>query len=481
MGPRLSVITAAWLAALVCWSGLCAARENPARKARRVAIWPTHHLDAPCAQLFSPGSRHAAQRRFVVRSLRAALKQSFDVKLIPAHDVRRSVTRTDRYKDKVGLGRERYHMGHEYYRDLRQPEAAESLTKAIETLDGIYYDAAEPQAFSEILFLLGITLVEEGQAAQAHQAFKRALFLSPLTTFSPGFHPRPVEQAMSVACEDLQKSLEKELPLGTQERTFTFMRKQKLDVLFYPLIVREEDASVLLLIAWDGKAKNVVLRERIVLDDEAAAAEAIDRAVSRWAACTPFENVRRRVEERHKWVFSANYQHLLFLQQPLRNPLFMMGFSFDGAHFFRRSFALLVKAQFLSSLPDAFEDLVGGFTSTRLTVGPAFSISGNSWRLFVAPSLEFHYMGSFSVTRDPNCKHYLAESPGADLCPPEAVKKFPVDFLAGVNVYMGAQFFVADEMFLGAGASISTYFAPFDRTFEMNFPVAVEAGGGVAF
>jgi hypothetical protein len=481
MGSRLSIVTVALLAALIGWNSLSIAAEIPVRRSRRVAIWPVQHLDAPCEQLFSPGSRGTTQRRFVGRYLRQALNQSFDVKVKSLHELRRGVTNTSNYKDQVVLGRERYHMGHEYYRDLRQPEAAESLIRSIEMLDSIFYDAVEPQAFSEILFLLGITLVEESRAAEAHQAFKRALFLSPMTTFSPGFHPHPVEQALSVACEDLQRSLEKELPMGTQERTFDFMRKQKLDILFYPLVVTENGSAVLRLLAWDGKAKNVVVRERIPLADEAEAAQAIGRAVSRWAACTPYENIPRQVEERNRWVFSANYQHLLFLKQPLRNPLFMMGFSFDGAHFFKRSFAILVKAQFLSSLPDEFEDLVDGFTSARLTAGPALSISGNWWRLFVSPSLEFHYMGSFSVTRDPNCKHFLNDSPGAALCLPGAVKQFPVDFLAGINTSIGAQFFVADEMFISAGASISTYFAPFDRTFEMNFPVAVEAGGGVAF
>ena len=481
MGSRLSIVTAAVCAAVVGWSNVGTAAEMPVRRARQVAIWPVQHLDAPCGQLFSPGSRSSSQLRFVDRGLRHALKQTFDVKVRSLHDLRRGVTGTSNYKDQVVLGRERYHMGHEYYRDLRQPEAAESLTRSIEMLDGIFYDAVEPQAFSEILFLLGITLVEESRAAEAHQAFKRALFLSPMTTFSPGFHPRPVEQALSVACEDLQKSLEKEVPLGTQERTFAFMRKQKLDILFYPLVVADDGAPVLRLLAWDSKAKNVVLRERIPLSDQADAALAIDRAISRWAACTTYENISRRVEERSRWVFSANYQHLLFLQQPLRNPLFMMGFSFDGAHFFKRSFAILVKAQFLSSLPDEFEDLMDGFTSARLTVGPAFSVSGNWWRVFVAPSLEFHYMGSFSVTRDPNCKHFLDDSPGATLCQPGAVKEFPVDFLAGINASIGAQFFVAEEMFVSAGASFSTYVAPFDRTFEMNFPVALEAGGGVAF
>ena len=481
MGSRLPIIVAGLLVAIFCSSALGAAAELPVRRARRVAIWPEQHLDSPCAQLFSAGARGAAPHRFVRRSLQLALQQTFDVKVRTVLELRRNVTDSSNYKDQVVLGRERYHMGHEYYRDLRQQEAAESLTRSIEMLNSIFYDAVEPQAFSEILFLLGITLVEEGRIADAHQAFKRALFLSPHTTFSPGFHPPPVEQALSVACEDVQKSLEKEVPLGTQERTFAFMRKMKVDVLFYPLIVKEGDASVLRLLAWDGKAKNVVLRESIALANEEEAGEAIDRAVSRWAACTHYENVPRRVEERHQWVFSANYQHLLFLQQPLRNPLFMMGFSFDGAHFFRRSFAIVVKAQFLSSLPDRFEDLVDGFTSARVTVGPAFGVSGDWWRLFVAPSLEFHYLGSFSVTRDPNCKHFLEDSPGADLCAPGAVKEFPVDFLAGINVYIGTQFFLSDEMFLGAGASISTYFAPFDRTFEMNFPVALEAGGGVAF
>jgi hypothetical protein len=462
-------------------SASVSAQEIPLRRAKRVAIWPVQHLDSPCDQLFSMGKRDVAQIRVVAAHLKKTLSETMDVTTISPQEIRRMVTSADSYKDKVVVGRERYHMGHEYYRDLRQSEAIDSLNRGVEVLDDISYDAVEPQAFSEVLFLLGIALVEQGQAAKAHQAFKRALFLSPLTTFSPGFHPKAVEQAMAVACEDLEQSLEKEVPLGTQERTFAFMSRHRLDALVYPLVVMDEGEKVLLLLIYDGKSMTVSMREHIRLADEARAMEAAGRLLSRWSACVPYHQVSQHVEERSKWVFAANYQHLVFLQGPLRSPLWMMGFSFDGAHFFKRFFALGVKAQFLSSLPDRFEDLVDGFTSARLMIGPAFSFSGSWWRVFLATQAEFHYMGAFKVTSNANCKHFMADYAGSSQCPAGAIKEYPVDFLAGINVTMGAQFFVAPEMFLSIGASASTYVAPFDRSFQMNFPIALEAGGGVAF
>jgi hypothetical protein len=482
MGPGLSRT----VAVLVVAAGLLAVAgavqaEVPHRRARRVAVLPTQHLDAPCSQLFAPGERDATALRHLSKALTESLDRLPDIRVLPSRELRRKVAGTSDYREKVVIGRERYHMGHEYYRDLRQPEAEESLGRSIDLLDSIYYDAVEPQAFSEILFLLGITLVEEGKAARAHQAFKRALFLSPLTTFSPGYHPRPVEQALTVACEDLQASLEKEVPFSSVDRTFRFMRSFGIDVLFYPVLIMEGEQRVLLLLGYDRKTSTLAFRHREVLGEPEKDVEAIDRAVSRWVACAPFDDVPERVEERHRYVFSANYQHLVFLQHPLRNPLFTMGFSFDGAHFFKRFFALMAKLQFMSSLPDRFGDMLDGFTSARVMLGPAFSVSGARWRLFVVPSAEFHYIGSFQTTRDPDCKHFLSDSPGYAMCDPGAIKEFPVDFLAGINVHLGAQFFLTNEMFLGFGASASTYFAPFDRSFQMNFPLAAEVGGGIAF
>ena len=158
-----------------------------------------------------------------------------------------------------------------------------------------------------------------------------------------------------------------------------------------------------------------------------------------------------------------------------------MGISLDAAYFFRPSFALIGRAQAMSSLPDRLNDMLDGFTSARVIFGPAFSVSGTWWRLFIVPGAEFHYMGSFKVSRDPDCKLFKPGSNGYAQCDEGAVKHFPVDFLAGMNVYIGSQFFVSKDLFLGAGASVSTYFAPFDRSFELNFPIAVEAGGGIAF
>jgi len=458
------------------------ADEIPQRKKKSVAILPLKRFDHPCSHLFASGQESEPFARNVHRWLEEDLSKQEDLTVVPPSQLWSRITGRSDYREKVVLGRERFMLGKEFYRDLRQADAESHLQRALELLDGIFYDVVEPEALAEIQLLLGVTLVEEGRAAQAHLAFKRSLLLAPASRFPAGYYPQPVEQALTVACEDLQQSLEREVPLGTVERTGRLLTDLKLDALFFPLLVAGDDGVELILVAYERHGRTAVIREAFPREDEEAIRERVSRVVSRFAACTPYENIPRKVEEKHRFLFAAKYENLLYLVQPVRSPLLAMGFSFEAGHFFLKSFALVGKLQVFSSLKDRFDDLLSGFTSVRLIVGPAFSVSGDWWRLYVVPGAEFHYMGSFSVSRDPDCKFFLGDSPGYQAtCPDSSVKKFPVDFVAGVNLFVGSQFFFADQLFLDLGASISTYFAPFDRSFDMNFPLTMEIGGGVVF
>ena len=181
-------------------------------------------------------------------------------------------------------------------------------------------------------------------------------------------------------------------------------------------------------------------------------------------------------------MLSAAYQHLSYLTYPTRGMLHTMGFSFEGDLFFLDSFALVGKMQLMSSMSDRFHDMLDGFTSVRLIFGPAFSVSGSWWRLYLVPGAEAHYIGPFSVTRDSDCKHFLPDSDGYKAkCEAGNINDVEARVVGGINVYMGSQFFFANKLFLGLGASISTYFVPFSQSFEMNFPVSGEIGGGIAF
>ncbi|MBM4353646.1 MAG: hypothetical protein FJ109_07575 [Deltaproteobacteria bacterium] len=458
------------------------ADEMPQRRKKLVAIFPLKRFDHPCSHLFASGHESAPFARNVHRWLEEELSRQEALVVVPPSQLWSRITGRNDYREKVVLGRERYMLGKEFYRDLRQADAEPQLLRSVELLDTIYYDVVEPEALAEIQLLLGVTLVEEGRVAQAHLAFKRSLLLAPASRFPAGYYPQPVEQALTVACEDLQQSLEREVPLGSVDRTVRFLSDLKIDVLFFPLLVSGEDGVELILVAYDSRSRSTVLREVFPREEEETTRERVSRAVSRFSACTPYENVPRKVEEKHRFLLAAKYENLLYLVQPVRSPLLAMGFSFEAGHFFMKSFALVGKLQVFSSLKDRFDDLLSGFTSARLILGPAFSISGEWWRLYVVPGAEFHYMGSFDVSRDPDCKFYLSGSPGRNqTCPPSSIMHFPVDFVVGVNVFLGSQFFFADQLFLDLGASVSTYFAPFDRSFDINFPLALELGGGVVF
>lgn len=458
-----------------------AVEKSPQRKKKRVALLPLKRLDIPCSALFEAPDVGSGNMRRLEHALRRELSQLEDVEVLSPAQLRKRISRSSSYRDKVLVGRERYLLGKELYEDLRQNEAEQNLLRAAELLQAIFYDLVEPDAFAKILLLLGTTHIEMNKAAEAHQAFKRANFLAPDGRFPGGYYPRQVEQAMLVSCEDLRQTTDREYPRGNLGRTREFMKAQKLDTLFYPLLQQGEERTELLLLGYERETATPVFRYLVPVGDEEGELDHISRAVSSWYACTPYRNVQKRIEESKDFVLSATYQHLGYLTYPTRTALSSMGISLDAAYFFRPSFALIGRAQAMSSLPDRLNDMLDGFTSARVIFGPAFSVSGTWWRLFIVPGAEFHYMGSFKVSRDPDCKLFKPGSNGYAQCDEGAVKHFPVDFLAGMNVYIGSQFFVSKDLFLGAGASVSTYFAPFDRSFELNFPIAVEAGGGIAF
>ena len=479
MGPAL----AAAVLAVVIGAGSDARAELPRRKSKRVAVLPPRVLTSGCNQLFSSDKTDLGWARRLSGKVVESLAGQPDIKVTDFVSLRGKVSGKSSYRDKMVVGRERYLLGRELYRDLRQNEAEESLRRAVDLLDAVFYDIVEPEEHSDVLLLLGVTLMEGGHTAQAHGIFKRALSLFPTMRIPQGHYAQPIEKALQVACVDLRQSLEKEIPLSTVERTVAFMSKHKLDSLFFPVFVQDGDDKTMLLIVFERTTRSLAFRDEIpVGGEEKDALARIDRSVSRWATCTPFKSPTRRVEERHRYVLSAAYQHLAYLVYPTRSMLHTMGFSFEGDFFFLDSFALVGKMQLMSSMPDRFRDMLEGFTSARLIFGPAFSVSGTWWRFYVVPGAELHYIGSFSVTRDSDCKHFLNDSPGyIAKCEPKHIKEFPVEFLGGINVYMGSQFFFANKLFLGMGASVSTYFVPFNRSFDMNFPVSAEIGGGIAF
>ncbi len=484
VGIRLASLTlAAMFIVVLLGAGRQARAELPRRKTKRVAVLPPRVLTSGCYQLFSNEKSDLGWARRLTGKVAESLAGQTDIKVREFVSLRGKVSGKSSYRDKMVVGRERYLLGKELYRDLRQNEAEESLRRSVDLLDSVFYDVVEPEEHSDVLLLLGVTLMEGGRTAQAHGAFKRALSLYPTMRIPKGHYAEPIEKALLVACVDLRQSMEKEIPLSNVERTVAFMSKHKLDSLFFPVFIKENGKKTMLLVVFERTTRSLAFRDEIpVADEEADTLARIDRSVSRWATCTPFKSPTRRVEERHRYVLSAAYQHLAYLVYPTRSLLHTMGFSFEGDFFFLDSFALVGKMQLMSSMPDRFNDMLEGFTSARLIFGPAFSVSGTWWRLYVVPGAELHYIGSFSVTRDADCKHFLNDSPGYQtMCKPENIKEFPVEFLGGINVYMGSQFFFANKLFLGLGASVSTYFVPFNRSFDMNFPVSAEIGGGIAF
>jgi hypothetical protein len=477
----------AFLALLLGLAQPTAARELPQRKKKTVAVLPSRLLDAPCDHLFASSLRtHRTDSKKVVNGMVELLTTRQAVEVRDFVSLRRRVTARAAYREKVVIARERYFHAKELYDDLRLEDAEKNLRRAVELLDSVYYDLVEPEAFSEILLLLGITLMEKGDAAVAHTVLKRSLFLNPHMRLNKGYYPALIEKSLGTACEDLRQSIEKEIPLLTVQRTVRFMELYKLDTLFFPVVTAKEAVRSVLVVVFERSTKSITTREEVLLLEEGDDLNFIDLFVSRWAACAPFKLKKKPPQERHRFYLSAAYQHLIFADSPTRSILHSMGFSFESGFYFVKTFGLLGKLQFMSALPDKYEDIQGGPRSARFLLGPSFALSGNWWRIFISPGIELHYLGSFSDVRDPNCKLFDAQSDGyLDMCDQTGLypksKDYPVDFLGGVNIYVGSQFFFINKLFVSAGLSVSSYFLPVERPTEMNFPFAAEVGGGIVF
>lgn len=479
----LTAVFAAAVAVFVLVHASVGLAQVPERKTKRVVVLPLRTLPERCRVMFESGSTEAMRWQKFHRTLESSLASAEDVTLVPFVDLRGSLSRRAEYRDKVVLGREFYLLAQEEYQDVRQAEAEAHLRRAVEILDDIYYDLVEPEAMAQILLLLGVTQVERGQAGQAHVSMRRALFLWPSLHVAKDYYPAAVEAALLNACEDLRESMGG-FPLNSIERAIEFLRVNNLDTLLVTMAGAQSDGQTLDVVSLERSTGSVSYRESLVLPAQPDLdAEMASRLASRWVSCVPFEEKPRpKGRAERSWTFAGTYQNLAYLANPTRDLLFDWGFSFNGSHFFVPTFGLMGKLQFISSMPDPLGDLLEELRSVRLVVGPVFALTGEWWRLFVLPGAEAHALGSFRTSRDPDCKFYEIDSAGYEAtCDLGRVKHYDLAVQGGIHLAVGGQIYFSNQLFLELSMSFSGYFLPINRSFELNFPVGIEAGGGIAF
>ena len=233
----------------------------------------------------------------------------------------------------------------------------------------------------------------------------------------------------------------------------------------------------------ESSSKSVAFQDRFSLTgDGERDSEQVSRLVSRWAGCTTFAAAKTEEPAFKSVLFGASYQQMAWVTNPTRSLLHSWGFSFSGGAYLVPSLALMGKLQFISSLPDTYGDLLDDLRSVRLMLGPAFAVGGEWWRLYIVPSAEAHLLAAFRTSRNPDCKFFLSDSAGFESnCRATDITEFPLTLQGGLNLALGGQLYFANLLFLDATFSVSTYFFPFDRSIDMNFPVALELGGGIAF
>lgn len=458
--------------------------QAPERVTGQLLVLPARTLSNSCDALFSAAKPDETRGAQLGLAIEAAAAEVEDLRVVQFSEFRSSFVRKPSYRDRVGLGRDYYLLAQEEYRTLRSAEADQHLRKAVEVFDSIYYDLVEPEAMSQVLLLMGVNLVERSDGPAAHLAFKRALMLAPGLRVQKGYYPPAVESALEVACEDVHASLDG-MPLSSLDRALGLMTSEHIDWLVFPIVryQAETGKQQLVFAVLDRDKRSVGYHEEIPLGEATGDAEEASRIVSRWSACASFRTAGGALKEGPgDWTFSGGYEHLIFLRSPTRSLINAWGFSFNTSRYLVPSFGLVAKVQFLNSYPDRFGDMLDDLRSFRLMVGPAFSLSGEWWRIYVVPGAEAHLLGSFRTSTAPGCKFFAPDSQGySALCDSSDVREYELVLQGGINLSFGGQLFFANLLFLDFSVSGTTYFFPLNRSFDMNFPISFELGGGISF
>ncbi|MCB9738131.1 MAG: hypothetical protein H6747_02610 [Deltaproteobacteria bacterium] len=451
------------------------------KRPRRVALLPVKSALGRVSDLFAPerAPEHLALVAGVESSLGDALRTQPYVELVDPAGVRARLGDDHSSRATARLAAERYRLGLEYYLGLAPARAVESLRRSVALYQEIHQDVVGPKSIADAAFMLGVALVDAGNAVAAHVALKDAFALQPERRFRPRFFAPQVEAALSAALADHLSTGNHDRPYGGHERLAALARRLDVDAIVSATVVRDEGGALeVRLVAWRKQRQGFEAEARLPV---AGLERSLEPFTSRWLACVPVAEANGAVGPRRRqnsvWMdTSASYA--LYLRQPTRLSFHSLGFAAGVAVDIRPNLEWFVRMNMYTSLSDPYRDLLHAFNSVRAVAGIGFSLERGRLRLVLQPGLDLHVLGSFIATTDPDCKLYGESHP---LCSSATVSNLEADVLVGLNIATVALFDLGRRFLLIGRASTSTYFLPLDGTDRLNFPVSVELGLGYRF
>lgn len=458
---------------------------DTAKRRRRIAVLPIRSALVRTSELFGgapdPRDSTAELRAAVLTSL-----QSRDyVDILSPTAVREQLRKARGAAGTASVARERYRLGVEYYLSMAFDRAVDSLKRAETLYDEIFHDIVAPRAPADAWLIRAVALVQAGQHAEAHVAFKRMFALQPSRRFARrGFYGPAVDAALVTAFEDFLATGRHDSPFGDVERLHRLAERLHADALVIAAQRRGPEGEQAVISVF--RAADRVVAGRLVVplrgfsEPGSRAARRIDAFVSRQVACVP---VRARTasakspKRRHIWLDTGATAGA-FLRKPTRQQFYSLGFSAGIEQRMRTGVSWFGRANVLTSLSDPWRDLPQAFNSLRGIVGLGFARTIGPVRLFFKPGVEAHVLGSARTTSDANCKFFGVDS---YKCDKTVTRNLEQDVLLGVNGAVGAQVHLGRRFFLASQASSAWYFFPLSGAQDLNFPLFIDLGLGHEF
>jgi len=447
--------------------------------ARRVVLLPVRAFDGTVQDLFRMDAARSAGSVAATRvdtALSKALKEALYVD---------GLTR-DVLRDKLRLRKEfpigtlaalsLYRVGLEHYLALQTDRAIGNLKNAERFYDDVYETLVDPAALGDVLLILGVSHIEQGEPELAHLAFKRLFLHQPQRHVKKGFFPERIEQALAAALVDFNASGPKDQPLGSPDRLEQLGADLGLDVMIHGAVTAEAGRLDVRLYAWDRQKQTQVMTERFAAD--AHIEERVDRFISRLLCCTTLAMRTPEPPPMPRFRLDTDIAGSIYGRHPARRLWTNLGFGMTFAHVVRPGFELFASTQLYTSVLDPYRDLLRSFNSVRFVIGPGFHTLGETVRFFAHPGLDLHLLGRFVASTDPNCKLFGTSHPQ---CSGGSLTDLDGALLIGVNLTLGTHISIGRSFFVAIKPSISAYFLPLDGKDKLNFPLSFETGLGYVF
>ncbi len=448
---------------------------DASKRARSLAILPIKVDLVTAAELFAPESARQLEVGGQAEAMLQRMVQAEPyVSVRTVAQVQRELENDQGAPAIYRTAQESYRIGLDRYLSVQTALAENSLRRARDLYRDIWQDLVDAKPYADAQFMLGVALVEMGRP-EGLVALKDAFQIQPSRRFRPNFFPPQVNTALVQAFTDHEASADPLHPYGDNRRMSQLAARLGVGWLLMGTVRPGANGPELWLAVFSTQRRVIEAEMHAPMLDGQPRLEAF---VSRWLACVPIVETRPSRPRRANMRLDTSGAYALYLRQPTRRNFHSLGFSIGLSDELRSDLEWFTRVHMYTSLSDPYRDLLHTFNSVRVMAGLGFALQRGPLRVFVRPSLDFHLLGNFVATTDPDCKLF-----GLDhkLCDLGTVLDLDQRLLVGGNLAFGGHVGIGRNFFAAAQASMSAYFLPLTGAERLNFPLSGEVGLGYKF